>query len=158
MIPKPGEKAPSFSAYDQDGNLVKLSDYKGKKVVLYFYPQDDTPTCTTQACNLRDNMPALQAAGYHVIGVSEDNEKSHLKFRAKYDLNFTLLADVKHKIIDAYGVWQEKTLFGRTYLGIIRTTFIINEKGMVERVIHPVTSATHSQQILGQGNKTVTSK
>lgn len=145
-----GDKAPAFTAKDQNGNEVKLSDFKGEKVILYFYPKDNTPTCTTQACNLRDNYHALLKKGYKVLGVSADNEKSHLKFIKKFNLPFPLLADAEHAIIEAYGVWGEKTLFGRTYMGVLRTTFVIDKKGIIEEIIQKVESQRHSDQILGK--------
>lgn len=149
MILQVGGVAPEFTSKDQNGNEVKLSDYKGKKVILYFYPQDDTPTCTKEACNLRDNYEMLLAKGYIVLGVSPDNEKSHLKFIKKHSLPFPLLADTDHNIIDNYGVWGEKTTFGKTYMGILRTTFVIDEKGVIQEVIGKVDSANHTDQILG---------
>lgn len=148
MMPSIGEKAPDFKEKDQDGNWVQLSDFKGKKLVLYFYPKDDTPTCTTQACNLRDNYELLLAKGYSVVGVSVDDEKAHKKFKAKHKLPFTLLADTEHRMVNAYGVWGEKSMYGRTYMGIHRTTFVIDEKGMIEEVISKVKSKEHSGQIL----------
>ncbi len=144
-----GDVAPDFTSKDQDGKTVKLSDYKGKKVVLYFYPQDDTPTCTKEACNLRDNYDMLLKKGYVVLGVSPDNEKSHLKFIKKHNLPFPLLADTERAIVDAYGVWGEKTTFGKTYMGILRTTFVIDEQGVISEVIAKVDSANHTGQILG---------
>lgn len=144
-----GDTAPDFSSKDQNGKEIKLSDFKGKKVVLYFYPQDDTPTCTKEACNLRDNYKMLLSKGYVVLGVSPDNEKSHLKFIKKYKLPFPLLADTERTIVDSYGVWGEKTTFGRTYMGILRTTFVIDERGIIEEVISKVDSANHTDQILG---------
>ncbi len=148
MILKQGNKAPAFLAPDQDGKIHALKDYKGKKVVLYFYPEDDTETCTVEACNLRDNFSALTDKGIVVLGVSPDNEQKHKKFEAKYKLPFTLLADPDRKIIEAYDVWAEKKMFGRTYMGVLRTTFLINEQGKVDHVIEKVKSKTHSQQIL----------
>jgi peroxiredoxin Q/BCP len=145
-----GDKAPAFTAKDQNGNEVKLSDFKGEKVILYFYPKDNTPTCTTQACNLRDNYHSLLKKGYKVLGVSADNEKSHLKFIKKFNLPFPLLADTEHAIIEAYGVWGEKTLFGRNYMGVLRTTFVIDKKGIIEEIIQKVESQRHSDQILGK--------
>lgn len=145
-----GEQAPDFEITDQDGKTVHLSDYRGKKVVLYFYPTDGTPTCTTEACNLRDNYKALQKAGYEVLGVSPDTEKSHRKFIAKEKLPFTLLADVDRKLHDAYGTWIEKTLYGRTYMGTARVTYLIDEKGIIENVIEKVKSKIHTSQILGE--------
>lgn len=144
-----GDKAPAFSAKDQNGNQVSLEDFKGKKLLVYFYPKDDTPGCTAQSCNLRDNLPALQAAGYEVLGVSVDDEKSHLKFINKYQLNFPLIADTDHKMVEAFGVWKEKSMYGKTYMGIVRTTFLIDENGTIERVIEKVTTADHATQILG---------
>ena len=145
-----GDAAPAFSVKDQDGKEVKLSDFKGEKVVLYFYPKDNTPTCTNQACNLRDNYGLLLKKGYKVLGVSTDNEKSHQRFIKKHNLPFPLLADTEHKMVDAYGVWGEKTLFGRTYMGVIRTTFVINKKGVIEEIISKVESSKHTDQILGK--------
>ena len=147
---KPGDKAPDFTTTDQDGKPVKLSDYRGQKVVLYFYPKDDTPTCTTEACSLRDNYKALQKAGYTVLGISTNNEKQHTKFIAKYKLPFTLLTDVERKVHELYGTWTEKMLYGRKYMGTARMTFLINEKGIIEEVIDKVKSAFHAEQILGK--------
>jgi thioredoxin-dependent peroxiredoxin len=144
-----GQKAPAFSGRDQHGNKVSLSDYKGQKVVLYFYPEDDTPACTVQACNLRDNYEGLQQQGYAVIGVSPNDETSHLKFADKYGLPFPLIADPKHTIINKYGVWGEKNLYGRKYMGLLRTTFLINEKGIIERIIGRPRTKVHSEEILG---------
>lgn len=143
-----GEKAPSFEAKDQDGNIVKLSDFQGKKVVLYFYPKDDTPGCTAQACSLRDNYEALLAKGYAVLGVSADDEKSHKKFANKYSLPFPLLADPEHNIIEAYHVWAEKSMYGKTYMGIVRTTFIIDEKGVIQEIISKIATKNHAEQVL----------
>lgn len=143
-----GDKAPSFEGKDQHGNPVKLSDFSGKKVVLYFYPKDDTPGCTAQACNLRDNLPALQSQGYQVIGVSVDDEKSHQKFIQKYDLNFPLLADTDKKIVEQYDVWKEKSMYGRKFMGIVRTSFIIDEKGIITDIIEKVDTKEHAKQIL----------
>jgi peroxiredoxin Q/BCP len=125
-----------------------LSDYIGKKVVLYFYPEDDTPTCTVEACNLRDNFGLLKKNGFVVLGVSPDEEKKHKKFEAKYNLPFTLIADPEHKIIDKYGVWGEKQLFGRNYMGLIRTTFLIDEKGIIRKIFLKPNSKEHTQEIL----------
>jgi peroxiredoxin Q/BCP len=145
---EPGTKAPAFTANDQAGNKVKLSDFKGKKVILYFYPEDDTPTCTEEACNLRDNHHLLQKHGFVVLGVSPDDEAKHQKFIQKFDLPFTLLADPKHKLIEKYGVWGEKNMYGRKYMGIHRTTYVIDEKGKVEHLIRKVRSKDHAGQIL----------
>ena len=144
-----GEPAPDFAAPDQHGNIIKLSDYRGKKVVLYFYPKDDTPGCTAQACDLRDNYAALQQQGYEVLGVSSDSVASHDKFAGKFDLPFTLVADEDKSIHEAYGVWKEKSMYGRTYMGTARTTFIIDEKGKIADVIEKVKTGEHTAQILG---------
>ncbi len=145
-----GEAAPEISAKDQNGNDVKLSDFKGKKVILYFYPKDDTPGCTAQACNLRDNYESLLNKGFVVLGVSVDNEKSHQKFIKKYDLPFPLLADTDHAIVEAYGVWVEKSMYGKTYMGTARTTFVIDENGIVSEIIQKVDTKNHTDQILSK--------
>ena len=151
MLPV-GTKAPDFTLKDKDGNEVSLSDFAGKKVVLYFYPKDSTSGCTAQACNLRDNYSELRKAGYEVIGVSVDNEKSHQKFIEKNNLPFTLIADTDKKLVEEFGVWGEKKLYGRAYMGTFRTTFLINEEGIVERIITPkeVKTKEHASQILNQ--------
>jgi thioredoxin-dependent peroxiredoxin len=143
-----GKKAPAFKGKDQNGKPVSLADFKGKKVVLYFYPEDDTPTCTVQACNLRDNFGLLKKEGFFVLGVSPDEEKKHKKFEAKYDLPFTLIADAEHKIIDSYGVWGEKQMYGRTYMGLHRTTFLIDEKGVIRKIFLKPKSKQHTEEIL----------
>jgi thioredoxin-dependent peroxiredoxin len=143
-----GDKAPDFAAKDQDGNTVRLKDLRGQKAVLFFYPADDTPACTAEACNLRDNYKRFQSQGYSLIGISPDDEKSHKKFAKKYKLPFPLLPDPDHKIAKAYGVWGPKKLFGINYIGLIRTTFVIDEKGKIEEVIGRVLTKKHSQQIL----------
>ena len=145
-----GDAAPKFAAKDQDGKEVKLSDFEGKKVILYFYPKDDTPGCTAQACNLRDNYEAILNKGYVVLGVSVDSEKSHVKFIKKFDLPFPLLADTDHAIVEAYGVWVEKSMYGRTYMGTARTTFVIDEKGVIEEIIQKVDTKNHTDQILSK--------
>ncbi|HZY36354.1 MAG TPA: thioredoxin-dependent thiol peroxidase [Mucilaginibacter sp.] len=145
---KEGDKAPDFTAKDQNGKTISLLDYKGRDVILYFYPQDNTPTCTNEACNYRDNYQYLMSKGFEVIGVSPDNEKSHKKFEKKFCLPFTMLADPAHSIIDAYGVWAEKTTFGHTYMGVLRTTFVIDGKGIIKKIIDKVTSKNASQQVL----------
>ena len=145
---KIGSKAPAFSGKDQDGNKVSLSGLAGKKVALYFYPQDNTPTCTEQACNLRDNFRALEKSGITVIGVSPDEENSHVKFISKFKLPFTLLADPDKKIIQKYGLWAEKQTYGRTYMGVLRTTILIDEKGKIAGVIAKPKVKEHSQEIL----------
>jgi thioredoxin-dependent peroxiredoxin len=143
-----GDKAPTFGGIDQDGKKVSLSDFKGQKVVLYFYPEDDTPTCTVQACNLRDNYALLKKNGFKVIGISPDNVKSHQKFREKFSLPFTLIADPEHKIIDKYGVWGLKKLYGREYMGLFRTTFVIDEKGVITKVFLRPKNKEHAQEIV----------
>ena len=144
---KEGMKAPWFDGIDQKGNMVKLSDFAGKKVVLYFYPKDNTPGCTAEACNLRDNYDSLLQKGFAVVGVSPDNEKSHMGFTVKYSLPFPLIADTSKKILIDYGVWGEKKMYGKTYMGVNRTTFIIDEKGIIENIITKVDTADHSEQI-----------
>lgn len=142
-----GMKAPDFEGTDQNGHEVKLSDFAGKKLVLYFYPKDNTPGCTAEACNLRDNYNELLDKGFAVVGISADNEKSHLGFARKYSLPFPLVADTSKKIMDDYGVWKEKSLYGKTFLGVVRTTFIIDEKGIIEKIIEKVRTAEHTEQI-----------
>lgn len=144
---KEGMKAPAFEGVDQNGKTVKLSDFAGKKVVLYFYPKDNTPGCTAESCNLRDNYSEFIKAGFEVIGISMDNEKSHKNFASKYSLPFPLISDTEKKIITDYGVWKEKSLYGKTFLGIARTTFIINETGVIEKIISKVETKSHSEQI-----------
>ncbi|WP_420149369.1 thioredoxin-dependent thiol peroxidase [Spirosoma sp.] len=143
-----GDPAPDFTSTDQNGNQVKLSDYRGKKVVLYFYPKDDTPGCTAQACSLRDNYDKLLAAGYVVLGVSVDDEKSHQKFSKKFDLPFPLVADTSHQIVEAYDVWKEKSMYGRNFMGIVRTTFLIDENGTIAEIITKIDTQNHAEQIL----------
>ncbi len=148
---KEGDKAPAFTAKDQDGNKVSLKDFAGKKVVLYFYPEDSTPTCTVQACNLRDNMGILNSHGFTVLGVSPDDEASHKKFIEKQSLPFTLLADPEHKIIEKYGVWGEKNMYGKKYMGLLRTTFIIDENGVIKKIFKKPKSKEHAQEIIKAG-------
>ena len=143
-----GDKAPAFKGKDQDGHVIALKDLKGKKVVLYFYPQDDTPTCTVQACNLRDHYGLLQAAGFEVLGVSPDEAARHKKFGTKHQLPFPLLADPQHAIIDKYGVWDEKQLYGRKYMGLLRTTFLIDEKGVIRKIFLRPKSKQHAEEII----------
>ncbi|SFE29412.1 peroxiredoxin Q/BCP [Chitinophaga sp. CF118] len=145
---KEGDKAPIFKGTDQDGKSLSLSDLKGKKVILYFYPKDMTPGCTAQACNLRDNYDALLKKGYAVVGVSTDGEKSHQKFAEKYDLPFPLLADDSKTIVTQYGVFGEKTMMGRTYDGVFRTTFLINENGVIDKIIAKPDTKNHTEEIL----------
>lgn len=145
-----GDKAPDFAIPDQDGIVHKLFDYAGRKLVIYFYPKDDTPGCTAQACNLRDNYYDLRQKGYEIIGVSVDDEKSHQKFIKKFELPFTLLSDTDKSMVEAYGVWQEKSMYGRKYMGTMRYTFIINEKGIIEDIITKVDTKEHAQQLVKQ--------
>ena len=147
-ILKEGDKAPDFTGNDQNGNTISLSDFTGKTLVLYFYPQDNTPTCTKEACNFRDNYQSLVDKGLAVIGVSFDTEKSHKKFIDKFQLPFPLIADPDKKIIEAYGVWGEKKLYGKVYMGTLRTTFIIDQHGMIKHIIQKVDSNNASAQVL----------
>lgn len=142
-----GDKAPDFKFVNRKGEEKKLDDYKGKKLVLYFYPKDNTPGCTAEACNLRDNYEELKNQGFEVIGVSPDNEKSHEKFADKYNLPFDLVPDTAKEMAEKYGVWGEKKMFGKVKKGIHRTTFIINEEGVIEKVIKKVKTKEHSEQI-----------
>jgi peroxiredoxin Q/BCP len=146
--PTVGSKAPHFSGLNQRGETISLDTFAGKKIALYFYPKDDTPGCTAEACNLRDNHSALQAAGYVVIGVSSDSVKSHNKFATKYSLPFDLLADEDKSTHEAYGTWIEKSMYGRKYMGTDRVTFIINEAGILEKVIDKVNTKEHTAQII----------
>lgn len=143
-----GDKAPAFSGKDQNGKTISLKDLKGSKVVVYFYPEDDTPTCTIQACNLRDNYSALRSAGFRVIGISPDDEKKHKKFEEKFDLPFTLIADPSHKILEKYGVWGQKQMFGNQYMGVHRTTFVIDEKGIIRRIFLRPKNKAHAEEII----------
>ncbi|MBL0910753.1 MAG: thioredoxin-dependent thiol peroxidase [Bacteroidia bacterium] len=145
---KVGDKAPALSGTDQHGKPVSLADFKGKKLVLYFYPKDDTPGCTAEACNLRDNYAAIKKAGYEILGVSVDDAKKHTKFIAKYELPFSLLADTEKKTVEDYGVWIEKSMYGRKYMGVNRMTFIIDENGIIEKIIEKVDTKDHTKQIL----------
>jgi peroxiredoxin Q/BCP len=148
MALKIGDKAPDFKVNNQDGHPITLAALKGKKVVLYFYPKDATPGCTTEACNLRDNYKSLLKAGYEVLGISTDDEKSHKKFIAKEKLPFSLLADVDKTVHEKYGTWIEKSMYGRKYMGTARVTFVINEKGVIEEIIEKVDTKNHTSQIL----------
>jgi peroxiredoxin Q/BCP len=145
---KAGDKAPAISLKNQEGKKVTLKEFKGKKVVLFFYPKDMTPTCTVEACNLRDNYSLLQKQGIEVIGISPDDETSHLKFADKHELPFTLLADPSHKTLNDYGVWGEKSMYGKKYMGVLRTTVLINEDGKIHEMIRKVESKNHAAQIL----------
>ena len=148
MVLTIGDKAPDFEVNNQNSEKTKLSDFKGKKVVLYFYPKDNTPGCTAESCNLRDNYQELKAAGYEILGVSPDSEKSHQNFIKKYELPFTLLVDTEKDILQKYDVWKEKSMYGRKYMGTVRTTFIIDENGRIERIIEKVNTKDHTNQIL----------
>ena len=144
---KEGSKAPAFKSKDQNGNPISLNDFKGKKIILYFYPHDNTPTCTIQACNLRDNYATLLKEGFQVIGISIDDEKSHKKFETKFNLPFPLVADTDKTIVEKYGVWGLKKFMGREYVGINRTTFIIDESGKITNIIEKPDSKNHTQEI-----------
>ena len=143
-----GDKAPAIDAVDQNGNQITLDQYKGKKVVLYFYPKDMTPGCTAQSCNLSDNYKLLQKSGYDVIGVSCDSMKRHQKFIEKHDLPFNLVSDEDQKVVNDYGVWQLKKFMGREYMGIVRTTFLIDENGIIQDIIEKVNTKDHTSQIV----------
>lgn len=145
---KAGDKAPEFSITTESGENISLNDYKGKKLVLYFYPKDNTPGCTAEACNLRDNYELLLKQGYEILGVSPDSEKSHKKFIEKHELPFKLIPDIEKEILQAYGVWAEKKMFGKTYMGVVRTTFVIDEVGVIEEVIKKVKTKDHANQIV----------
>jgi peroxiredoxin Q/BCP len=143
-----GAKAPAFKGINEKGESIKLSDYKGKKLVLYFYPKDSTPGCTAEACDLRDNYHRFKAEGYEILGVSPDSPKSHVKFIEKYELPFSLLADEDHSIAESFGAWGEKSMYGKKYMGILRSTFVIDEKGKIEKVIEKVDTKAHTKQLL----------
>ena len=145
---KIGDKAPDFKATIEDGSTVELSDYKGKKLVLFFYPKDNTPTCTVEACNLRDNYADLTKKGYAVLGVSPDSEKKHVNFISKFDLPYSLIADTDQKVMNDYGVWGRKKFMGKEYDGVHRTTFVIDENGVIENIITKVKAKEHTDQIL----------
>ena len=145
---KEGDKAPGFTAKDQNGKTVSLADFKGKTIILYFYPKDDTPGCTAEACDFRDNYQSLIGKGFEVIGVSTDDEKSHKKFESKFNLPFPLIADTEKEIVEAYGVWVEKNMYGKKYMGTARTTFIINAEGVIQKIIEKVDTKAASQQVL----------
>ena len=144
---KEGNLAPAIEALDQDGKKITLEEYRGKKVVLYFYPKDNTPGCTAESCDLRDNYKKFKEEGYEILGVSADSGKSHLKFIGKYDLPFRLISDTGKKVLKDYGAWGEKKLYGKSYMGILRKTFIIDENGYVEKIIEKVKTKEHSTQI-----------
>ena len=148
MALKIGNKAPDFESINQNGDKVKLSDFIGKKVVLYFYPRDNTPGCTAQACNLKDNYNTLQQNGYTILGISKDSPKSHQKFIDKFDLPFDLIADEDQNVHMKYGTWIEKSMYGKNYMGTARWTFLIDEKGNIENIIQKVKTKEHTSQIL----------
>ncbi|MGJ7030835.1 thioredoxin-dependent thiol peroxidase [Niabella hirudinis] len=150
---KEGDKAPAFTGTDQDGKKIALKDFKGQKVVLYFYPEDDTPTCTIQACNLRDNYALLKKEGLQVIGISPDDVAKHKKFENKFSLPFPLIADPRHTIIEKYGVWGQKQMFGNKYMGLHRTTFVIDEKGIIQKIFLKPKSAQHAEEIIDKLKK-----
>ena len=147
-MPEVGQMAPDFTLTDENGDSHTLSDYQGKTVLLYFYPKDDTSGCTTEACNFRDDYSAYQKADVVILGVSADDEESHLKFKSKYELPFTLLADVDKEVVNLYGVWGEKKMYGKEYMGIFRTTFLIDKQGKILKVFEDVKPATHSEEVL----------
>ena len=144
---KEGDLAPAIKARDENGELITLEEYKGKKVVLFFYPKDNTPGCTAEACDLRDNYARFMKEGFEIIGVSADSELSHRNFKSKYELPFRLISDVDKKVLQDYGAWGEKKMYGKSYMGILRTTFIINEEGYVEKILRKVKTKEHSEQI-----------
>lgn len=150
---KPGDLAPDFIGRDQDGNAIQLSDFKGKKLILYFYPKDNTSGCTAEACSLRDGYEELKTLGMEVVGVSPDSEKSHKNFIRKYNLPFSLITDENHEIAEKYGAWGEKKMYGKAYFGILRTTFLINESGIITHIFNKVDTKEHVKQILSEINK-----
>lgn len=149
---KEGDKAPVFSGKNQDGKTISLNDFKGKKIILYFYPRDNTPGCTAESCNLNDNLSDLTSKGFHVVGVSPDSEASHQKFIAKYNLKFDLIADTEKVILQDYGAWGEKKNYGKVSIGVLRSTFIIDENGMIEKIFRKVKTKEHTQQIYQELN------
>ncbi len=154
-ILKEGDKAPNFSGINQDGKTLALNDFKGKKVILYFYPKDNTPGCTAESCNLNENYSELTAKGFEVIGVSPDDAASHLKFIAKYDLQFNLIADTSNEILELYNAWGQKKMYGKEYMGVLRTTYIISEDGIIAKIINKVDTKDHTQQIYNELEKKV---
>lgn len=148
MVLQANQPAPDFELYDQDGKPHSLKDYRGERVLLYFYPKDDTPGCTTEACNFRDDFSAYRDAGVTILGISPDSQESHAKFSQKYQLPFTLLADPDHRVCEAYGVWGTKQMFGKEYEGVFRTTYLIDPEGRIEEVFEKVKPDVHSQQVL----------
>ncbi len=149
---KEGDKAPVFSGVNQNGETISLKNYSGKKVILYFYPKDNTPGCTAESCNLNENYDELINKGFEVIGVSPDGEASHQKFIAKYDLQFNLIADTTHEILELYNAWGLKKMYGKEYMGVLRTTYVINEEGIIEKIINKVKTKDHTNQIYSELN------
>ncbi|MEA3496976.1 MAG: thioredoxin-dependent thiol peroxidase [Bacteroidota bacterium] len=147
---KIGDKAPEINAQNQDGKEISLNTFKGKKLILYFYPKDNTPGCTAEACNLRDNFQELKNKGFHILGVSPDSDNSHQKFIAKHSLNFDLISDVERKILKDYSAWGEKMMFGKVKLAVLRKTFVIDEEGKIEKIFNKVKTKEHAQQILNE--------
>lgn len=145
---KEGDKAPAFSLPDQEGKMHKLGDYKGKKLAIYFYPKDDTPGCTTQGCNIRDNYTKLKEKGIAIIGISKDSAESHVNFAAKFKLNFPILSDEKMDALQKYGAWKEKSMYGKTFLGVARTTFLVDEKGKIVKIISKPNVSSHADEII----------
>ncbi|MCF8429859.1 MAG: thioredoxin-dependent thiol peroxidase [Bacteroidia bacterium] len=145
---KEGDKAPAFSSTNEKGEAVSLADYNGKKLVLYFYPKDSTPGCTAEACDLRDNYHIFKEQGYEILGVSPDSAASHLKFISKYELPFSLLVDTDHSVAECFGAWGQKSMYGREYMGILRSTFVINSDGIIEKIIEKVNTKAHSKQLI----------
>jgi len=153
VLLKEADKAPGFTGKDQDGNRISLSDYKGKKLALYFYSEAGSPTCTIESCNLRDNYSLLKKKGFEVVGVSPDDEKTQKKFESKYKLPFPLIADTPHDILEKYGVWDHKKLFGREYMGVLRTTFVIDGKGIIEKIFTRPKNKAHAEEIIAAMKK-----
>jgi peroxiredoxin Q/BCP len=149
---KEGDLAPAISARDQNGELITLEEYRGRKVVLFFYPKDNTPGCTAEACDLRDNYSRFQEQGYEIVGVSADSEKSHQNFIAKHQLPFRLISDPERKVLQDYGAWSEKKMYGKSYMGILRKTYVINQDGYVEKIIEKVLTKEHSKQIFSESS------
>lgn len=148
IVLKEGDKAPEFTGKDQDGKSVSLADFKGKKLVLYFYSEADSPTCTIESCNLRDNYSLLRKKGFEILGVSPDDQKKQKKFETKFGLPFPLIADISHDVLEKYGVWDQKKLFGREYMGVLRTTFVIDEKGIIQKIFTRPENKAHAEEII----------
>ncbi len=145
---KEGDKAPAFSSTNEKGEAVSLADFKNKNLVLYFYPKDSTPGCTAEACDLRDNYHVFKEQGYEILGVSPDSAASHIKFISKYELPFSLLVDIDHLVAESFGAWGEKSMYGKKYMGILRSTFVINKQGIIEKIIEKVDTKAHSKQLI----------